>query len=155
MGKINHGNNLKYTLNNMNKTLVNKRNNFNNNFYYSAQKIKDNNLDKEIDDIVENIQFPLFNKDNEDDKKSESDELSSIADDIVEAFQTENKLSSSDTKDIQETVPSTSNNENDLLNSNNNYYTYNNNNNNKKNTMVIKSYMNNRKNPNMMNTIQP
>ena len=151
MGKINHGNNLKYTLNNMNKTLVNKRNNFNNNFYYSAQKIKDNNLDKEIDDIVENIQFPLFNKDNEDDKKSESDELSSIADDIVEAFQTENKLSSSDTKDIQETVPSTSNNENDLLNSNNNYYTYNNNNNNKKNTMVIKSYMNNRKNPNMMN----
>ena len=148
ISKINYGNNLKYKNNNTNNILRNRRNNFNKNFYYSEHKIKNNNVDTDIDEIVDNIQFPLFTNNNEDDKKSESDELSSIADDIVATFQNENKASPNDTKDIIETYPSTSNNENDLINSSNNDYNYNDNNN--KNIIIPNSYLNNRKNKNMM-----
>ena len=146
--KINYGSNLKYNTIKRNNALKIQKNNFNKNFY-SAQKIKDNILDKEIDDIVENIQFPLFTNDNEVDKKSDS-ELSVIADDIVAAFQTENNLSSTDTKDIQENFQSTFNNENDLINSNNTDL-YNNKENNK--NIIVNSYINNRKNQIMNNKV--
>ena len=148
ISKINYGSNLKYNTIKRNNALKVQKNNFNKNFY-SAQKIKDKILDKEIDDIVDNIQFPLFTNDNEVDKKSDS-ELSVIADDIVAAFQTENNLSSTDTKDIQENFQPTFNNENDLINSNNTDL-YNNKENNK--NIVINSYINNRKNQIMDNKV--